>query len=295
MSIQSDDRPKIIAVIPAYNEEKYIGTVVLKARQHVDEVIVVDDGSTDQTADVARLAGAAVIRHQHNKGYGASIQTLLAKAKKGNPNIVVLLDADCQHNPDEIPSLVKPISQGFDLVIGSREQQRGNIPTHRRIGQRVLSYSSRILSGKRGIDTECGFRALSPKAIDKLKLSQNGYALAAEMVAAAANGGLKITQVPVSAIYTNDGSTMNPVTHGLGVLAWIINTISERRPLFFFGLGGSILTALGLIAGFRVLQLLSASGEVATGTALISVLLLTIGIFCIFTGIILNAFTKRKS
>ena len=285
---RSHNRPKVIAAIPAHNEAKYIGTIVLKARQHADEVMVVDDGSTDQTADVARLAGASVIRHQQNRGYGASVQTLLAEAKKRNPDVLVLLDADAQHNPDEIPDLIKPILAGSDLVIGSRERQRGNIPYYRRIGQRVLSYSSHILSGKKVIDSECGFRAFSSRAIAELELSQNGMAISAETIAAATEKGLNVTQSPVSAIYTKDGSTLRPITHGLGNLARIINMISERRPLFFFGIAGLILIVLGVLAGFSVLNTLSATGQMLTGTALISVLLLIIGIFCLVTGIILN-------
>ncbi len=143
-------KPKIIAVIPAFNEEKYIVTIALEAGQHVDEVIIVYDGSTDQTANVARLAGATVIQHGKNRGYGASIQTLLAEAKKREFDILVLLDADSQHNPDEIPDLVKPISaEGFDLVIGSREQQRASIPAYRHIGPRTRAYFSRFLSGEK--------------------------------------------------------------------------------------------------------------------------------------------------
>lgn len=291
---KSHNRPKVIAAIPAYNEEKYIGTIVLKARQYVDEVIVVDDGSTDQTADVARLAGASVIRHQQNRGYGASVQTLLAEAKKRNPDVLVLLDADAQHNPDEIPDLIKPILAGSDLVIGSRERQRGNIPVYRRIGQRVLSHFSRILSGKKVIDSECGFRAFSPKAIAELKLRQQGMAISAETIAAAAERGLNVTQIPVSAIYTKDGSTLKPVAHGLGNLTQIITMISERRPLFFFGMSGIILIVFGFLAGVRVLNTLSATGEMATGTALVSALLLIIGIFSILTGIILNTLSKRR-
>jgi glycosyltransferase involved in cell wall biosynthesis len=291
---ESGSTPKVIAAIPAYNEEKYIGTIVLRARQYVDEVIVADDGSTDQTAEVARLAGASVIRHPQNKGYGASVQALLAEAKKRRPDVLVLLDADAQHNPDEIPDLIKPILDGYDLVIGSRERQRVSIPVYRRLGQRVLSYFSHILSGKNIADSECGFRAFSPKAVAELRLKQEGMAISAETIAAAADKGLKVTQTPVSAIYTEDGSTLRPMTHGLGNLAQIANMISERRPLFFFGMSGLILIAFGILAGVRVLNTLSATGEMATGTALISALLLIIGIFSIFTGVILNALSRRR-
>jgi glycosyltransferase involved in cell wall biosynthesis len=287
---------KIIAGIPAYNEEKYIGTIVLKTAQYVDEIIVIDDGSTDSTYSVASLASASVIRHERNKGKGAAIQSLLAEARKKNPDILILLDADAQHNPDEIPNLIKPIiSDGFDLVIGSRHQQRGSIPRYRRIGQRVLSYFSRILSMEKVIDSESGFRALSPKAIAEIKLRQNGFAIEAEMISVATEKGFKITEVPISAIYTEDSSTLNPLNHGLRVLANIIVMISERRPLFFFGIPGIIFTVIGFIAGFQVLDIASTGGGFAAGRAMISVLLLLAGIFSMFTGIILNSISKLRS
>ncbi len=291
---ESNDRPKIMAAIPAYNEEKYIGTIVLKTRQYADEVIVLDDGSTDNTSEVARLAGATVVRHEDNKGKGVAVQNILAEAKRIAPDILVLLDADSQHNPDEIPSLLKPIFEGYDLVIGSRELQRSNIPLYRRIGQKVLLHSTHLLSRKKLSDSESGFRAFSSKAIAELELSQGGFAIEAEMITTAAAKGLKITEVPISAIYTKDGSTLNPIRHGLGVLAQILAMISERRPLFFFGLGGSIMAALGLIAGVRTLYLFSIHGILPPGNALLSVLLLTIGIFSIFTGIILHTLARRK-
>ena len=289
-----ESRPKVVAAIPAFNEEKYIGTVVLKARQYVDEVIVVDDGSTDQTANVARLAGATVIQHKQNKGYGASLQTILAEAKKKDLNIFVLLDADSQHNPDEIPRLIKPISEGFDLVIGSREQQRGNIPRYRRFGQRVISYFSRVLSRERLFDSESGFRVFSPKAIAVLELRENGMAVSAETIAKAAEKGLKITERPISVRYTRDSSTLHPVIHGFEVVGRIIAMISERRPLFFFGLGGVIMIVLGFLAGLRVLNIAFGGGGIATGTALVSILLVIIGVFSVFTGIILYTLARRK-
>ncbi len=291
---KSNDKPKIIAAIPAYNEEQYIGTVVLKTRQYVDEVIVVDDGSTDQTAGIAKLAGATVIRHEQNKGYGASIQALLAEAKKKGPDILVLLDADSQHNPDEIPHLVQPISEGYDLIIGSREQQRVNIPRYRRIGQRVISYFSHILSRKKVSDSESGFRVFSKRAIAMLELKENGMSVSAETIANVAEKGLKITERPISIRYTRDGSTLNPVAHGFEVLGRIIVMISERRPLFFFGIGGAILMVLGFLAGIKVLDIAFGGGGVATGTALVSILLLIIGAFSIFAGIILNVLIKRR-
>ncbi len=287
-------QPKILVAIPAYNEERYIGSVILKAQQYADEVIVVDDGSTDDTSRIARLAGATVIRHEENKGYGAAVQSLLAEAKKKNPDILVLLDADSQHNPDEIPSLTKPIiSEGSDLVIGSRERQRVNIPPYRRIGLRVLSYLSGILSRKKLFDSESGFRVFSRKAITALELKESGMSISAETIADAAAKGLRITQVPISAIYTRDGSTMNPIKHGLGVLNRILVMISERRPLLFFSLCGGISIVLGLVAGVIVIQTLYAQQVLQAGTALISMLLITIGILSISTGIILNVIIKR--
>lgn len=286
-------RPRIVAAMPAYNEGKYIGSVVLQARQYADEVIVVDDGSTDRTAKVAALAGATVVRHTENRGYGSAIQSILAEAKKRNADILVILDADSQHDAEEIPSLVKAVSEGSDVVIGSREGQRNAIATYRRVGQRVLSRLTYIASRKKLSDTESGFRAYSKKAITRLELKEKGMAVSSEIVSEASAKGLKITEVPISVVYTKDGSTLNPVRHGFGVLNRILAMISERRPLLFFGAGGGIAIILGIIAGVAVVQTVYARQVLQTGTALISILLITVGLLSIFTGIILDVLVKR--
>ena len=286
-------KPKVIVGMPAYNEEKYIGSVIPLAKQFGDEVIVVDDGSIDRTAKIARLAGATVVQHNKNQGYGAAIQDILAEAKKRNPDILVILDADSQHNPEEIPSLIKPISSGFDIVIGSRKIQSGNIPAYRHIGQKVLSYLTNIISEERISDTESGLRAYFRKAIDTLELKEKGMAISAEIVSVAAAKGLKVTEVPISAIYTKDGSTLNPVSHGLGVLRRIIVMISERRPLLFFGSFGAIAILCGIVAGIMVIRTLFATQVLQTGTALLSMLLITIGMLSIFTGVILDILVRR--
>jgi glycosyltransferase involved in cell wall biosynthesis len=291
-----DTRKKIrvLAGIPAYNEATYIGSVVLQTRQYVNEVLVVDDGSTDNTARVAELAGATVIRHAENRGKGAAIQSIVAEAKKKNPDVLVLLDADSQHNPNEIPILIKPISEGFDLVIGSREAQNDKTPRYRRIGKKVISHSTRLASKANVFDTESGFRALSPKAINELELKEKGFAIESEMITRAADKNLKITEVPISNIYTKDGSTLNPIRHGIDVLSRIIVMISQRRPLFFFGLAGGILLAAGLVIGFKVLYIATTTGEHAIGHTILTTLFIIAGMLSIFTGIILNALNSRK-
>lgn len=285
--------PKIIVAMPAYNEEKYIGSIILQARQHASEVIVVDDGSTDNTVKVSQLAGATVIKHLENQGYGATIQEILIQAKKRNPAVVVILDADSQHDPEEIPLLIEAVFQGSDLVIGSRKIPRDNIPAYRKIGQKVISYLSRFLSGKKLSDTESGFRAYSSRALDVLEPKEKGMAVSAEIISEATKKGLKITEVPVSIIYTGDGSTLNPVIHGLGVFHRIIVMISERRPLLFFGTCGSISIILGIVAGVAVVRILETNQYLSTGTALLSMLFITVGMLSIFTGVILDVLVNR--
>jgi glycosyltransferase involved in cell wall biosynthesis len=287
-------KPRVLAGIAAYNEARYVGSIVLQAREYVDEVIVVDDGSTDNTSGVAELAGATVVRHTENRGKGAAIQSILAEARTRNPDVLVLLDADAQHDPNEIPALIKPISEGFDLVIGSRQAQEGKTPRYRRIGKEVIFRSSRLASGTNVYDSESGFRALSPKAINELDLKANGFAVESEMITFAADKNLKITEVPISNIYTKDGSTRHPIRHGIDVLGRIIVMISERRPLFVFGVAGGVLLVIGLIFGFRVINVASATGQLAVGSAVLTALFIITGILSIFTGIILNALTKRK-
>jgi glycosyltransferase involved in cell wall biosynthesis len=291
--MDKSSQPKILIALPAYNEANYIGSVVLEAKQYADEVIVIDDGSTDRTARIAGLAGATVVSHGENKGYGMAIQSLLAEAARRSPDILVLLDADAQHNPEEIPLLIKAVSEGADLALGSRKMQSGNIPSYRHFGQKILSYFTRILSKSKLSDTETGFRAFSRKAIASLELKEKGMAISAETISAASAKGLKVAEVPVSAIYTKDGSTLNPVKHGLGALQRIMVMISERRPLLFFGIFGGIFIILGIIAGIMVVQTLFAVQVLQTGTALVSMLLITIGMLSISTGMILDVLARR--
>ena len=289
---QKTAQPKVIVGIPAFNEDKYIAGVILQSRQH-GTVIVVNDGSTDKTSKVAGLAGARVVEHGVNRGYGSAIRSIIEAAKKENADILVILDGDSQHDPDDIPLLIEAVLKGSDVVIGSRLSEKNSIPGYRRFGQNVLARLTNIASRQNVKDTESGFRAYSKKAIATLELRETGMAVSAEIVAEASRKGLQITEVPISVSYTKDGSTLNPVMHGLGNLNRITIMISESRPLFFFGLAGAVLLLAGAVTGFVVIRLYSSSKVLVMGWFLITMLLVIVGMLCLFTGVILNTLTRR--
>jgi glycosyltransferase involved in cell wall biosynthesis len=293
--VNKSNQMKVIVGLPAYNEEKYVGTVVLQAKQYATEVIVVDDGSTDRTGAVAGLAGAAVIRHESNRGYGSAVRTIISEARVRDADALIILDADSQHNPSEIPSLVAAISEGYDVVIGSREMQKHMIPRYRRVGQKVLGGLTNLLSGEKIADTESGFRAYSRKAINELDLKETGMAISSEIIKSAAAKKLRIGEVPVSVSYTGDGSSLNPVSHGTGVLRSLFIMISEERPLLFFGILGAGLIIAGIVMGILVIQAMSSNQVLQVGNALVCMLLITVGVLVISTGIILRVLVRRIS
>ncbi len=154
---------KILAAIPCYNESLAIGTVALKASRYVDEVLVVDDGSTDDTVEVAEAAGATVVAHEENKGKGRAVKNALRYAVEHSFDALVLLDGDGQHDPNEIPKLLVPITNdAADIVIGFKSFSQ--MPVYRRVGQAVLDHAT----GGPVKDSQCGFRALNRRAIELL-------------------------------------------------------------------------------------------------------------------------------
>jgi len=287
--------PKIIAGIPAYNMGKYIGTMVLNIRKYVDEVIVVDNGSTDNTSEIARLAGAEVVQYTEKKGYGTTIQNIITEARKKDPDILVMLDADTHNDPREIPKIIKPVQDGYDFVIGYRESQNGKIPFYHRLGQNGVLRFMNSLSEKRLADTECGFQAFSRKAISILELREDGTGVSDQTVAEVVRQDLKVVEVPILFVFGNNHSNHRPSARRLGLFNRLLVMISEGRPLFFFGIAGTILIALGVIAGARVLQLFTASSVLPIGTTTIAVFFLVIGVFSIFTGLTLHGLSRRSS
>ncbi len=283
----------IIAIIPALNEEVSIGSIVLKTKDYVDKVIVIDDGSTDNTADIAKRAGAEVIKHTKNKGKGSAFKTGFEFAKQNGTKIIVTIDADGQHNPEEIPKIIAPISaREADMVIGSRYLNGNNIPYYRRIGQRILDHTTNLNSGMRVTDTQSGFRAFSVDKISAFKFNQNGFSIESEMLVDAANAGLKIKEVDIGVRYDVDCSTENPVKHGLKVLFNVLQDMEFRRPLYYFTFPGMIIGAIGLSMGLGFLQDFYNGSSLYFGPTLLMILLTLVGLFVAFTGIILHSMSR---
>jgi len=165
---------EITAILPAYNEEVSIGSVVLQTKKYADRIIVVDDGSSDRTAEVAEMAGAEVIRHPQNRGKGAALKTGFEALNC--TGVVVTIDTDGQHDPADIPRLVAPILQGeADMVNGSRylNGNKKDTPMYRRVGQKVLDTATNFDAGLSVTDSQSGFRAFSGRAKDVFRFHQN--------------------------------------------------------------------------------------------------------------------------
>lgn len=289
-NVTNAPRQPLIAVIAAFNEDRFIGSVVLKTLHYVDHVIVVDDGSQDNTAQIAREAGAIVIQHEQNKGKAQAINTGLKHARDLDASIVVLLDADGQHDPAEIPALIEPVqTDKADIVVGSRFLGvRSRIPRWRIFGQHALTLATNVASGVMLTDSQSGFRALSHDALNAMKFRpKGGFSIESEMQFLVQQHRLTVEEVPVQMSY-EEKSKRNPFGHGLQVLNGIMALVGQHRPLFFFGTPGALLIILGMIMGVIVVQLYNQHQTLAVGYALISIVLFLIGVQALFTGIILH-------
>ena len=215
---------KSIVIIPAFNEEKAIGDIIQKSLQYADDVLVIDDGSSDNTYEIIKKTDAQIIKHDTNLGKGVSLKDAFSKVKAYD--VVVTIDGDGQHNPDEIPNLIKPIlDDEADLVNGSRylDGFDDDTPAYRRVGQRVLDIATNITSGTNVTDSQSGFRAFRGNTIKYYRFRDTGFGIESEMLADAAENNLKILEVPITVRYdVENSSTKGPVTHGVGVLIKIV-------------------------------------------------------------------------
>ncbi len=194
---------KVVAVIPAYNEESRVATVIRDAVKYVDVVIVVDDGSSDDTSAKAAQVGARVIRHVENCGAGAATMTGVLAARALSADAIVILDADEQHDPHDIPALLKPVQDGkADIVFANRFGQRNAIPFIRRFFNAIGNIVTFAATGKWVADSQCGFKVFGSKAVQELDLRMSGYEFCTEIVREAVKNKWRIAEVPTKVIYS---------------------------------------------------------------------------------------------
>lgn len=207
------NKPRVAAVIPAYNEEKHISDVARRARQKLDDVLVVDDGSADKTADHAREVGAEVIVHEQNRGKGETIKTGLRYWLDRQFDFVIILDADGQHRPEEIDRFVTAALSADEpkLIVGTRMNDLSSMPLVRRIVNRWMSQRISAVCGQEIPDTQCGFRMLHRQLIPELLGGSARFDYETEMLIVASRKGFRIASVPISTVYSDEVSSIHPV------------------------------------------------------------------------------------
>ena len=206
------DRITVAAVIPAYHEEKHIGDVVRRTLKQLANVVVIDDGSTDGTAEEARKAGADVIIHERNLGKGESIKSGFRYWLDHGASYVIVLDADGQHLPEEIVHFLDAAAAtGAKLLVGTRMNNVRDMPVVRRAVNRYMSRKISRACRQEIPDTQCGFRMVHRDIIPQLLGGTERFDYETEMLIVASRAGCTIASVPISTVYSDEVSSINPV------------------------------------------------------------------------------------
>ena len=296
--MNANKKLKIIACIPAYNEEKCIAKVILQTKPYVDEILVCNDGSTDMTEQIAKALGATVINHPKNLGKGAAIRTLFKEALKHNPDIVICLDADGQHDPNEIPKLIQPILNGeAEMVIGSRYlgEIKTEVPFYRKIGLAIINYLTRKTSKQPIKDTQSGFRAFTTNTIKHIQnFESNGYGVESEQLSIATKKGIKIKEVPITIKYKGleKTSKKQPIAHAGEILSLILRLVVEEKPLQYLGIPGMLFVFSGIFLASYLLWLFNTTRYFSIPIALITLGAVVTGITLIIAALTLYALKR---
>jgi glycosyltransferase involved in cell wall biosynthesis len=225
--------PKILVGIPAFNEERSIASVVARSLPHASAVVVIDDGSRDRTAANALHAGATVIHHPVNAGKGIAVATLFDYAIEQNADVLILIDGDGQHDPEEIPSLARMcLASEADVVVGSRfhAQAISRTPRVRRLGQIAFNAMTAVASGVYCSDSQSGFRAFNRRAFCSMRVTERSFSVESEMQFEFRAKRLRVAEVPISCSY-DDPPKRNVLLHGMTVLTRLMRMAIERRAL----------------------------------------------------------------
>ena len=286
-----------IACIPAYNEEKPIGDVIKKSLNYVDKVIVCDDGSRDLTSSKAKEANAIVIKHEKNLGKGAALKSLFKYALNVNADVVVTIDGDGQFLPEEINKIIKPIIENdYDIVIGNRFDDHKEMPSYRKVGNKMLDKITKMAADLPFTDTQSGFRAYSKKAIESISFTIDGFGVDSEILIDASKKGLKITEEKVTVLY-NTGektSSKDPISHSVGVIASLLELIAINHPLRYLGIPGLILLIIGIVFSVLVISMFNEDRYFSVPSTLVALGSLVIGLILLLMSVVLYSIAKTS-
>jgi glycosyltransferase involved in cell wall biosynthesis len=283
---------RLLIVIPAFNKESSIAEVILKAKAFSPEVLVYDDGSSDNTADVAEQNGAIVIRNARNRGYGRALNTLFQTAVIMKVDLVITIDSDGQHDPEQIPRLLQPLIENkADIVIGSRfltSDDKTNVPKYRSFGIKTITKFTQAACFDKITDATSGFRAYSLNSLSKLHLQENGMAISTEILLKASEANLRIVEVPITTkkYDINDSSTQNPLRLGWDVISHVIRFLSLKHPMIFYGIPGLVFLIFSSFFMYSAVDLFSSTRYISTNLIIISIGLALFGIILLATGAI---------
>lgn len=205
--------PDLAAIIPAYNAGNHLAAVIDRVAGFVPRhrIVVVDDGSTDDTRSVAEQSGVVVVVHPENRGKGAAIRSGIARSQELGVALAVLLDADGQHSPDEIPAFVlRQRETNADVVVGNRLENADNMPWLRKATNYVTSAVVSVLAGRRVPDSQNGYRLIRLSHFKKFPLTTSRYEIESEMIIRAGRAGGRFASVPIRTIYAGEASFINP-------------------------------------------------------------------------------------
>ncbi len=203
---------RVAALIPAFNVSEGLSSLIARIQPYVERVIVVDDGSTDDTGETSRRAGAFVIRHSENRGKGTALRTGFEYFIREGYDGCIILDGDGQHDPKDIPIFLREAARSdAGVIIGNRMSQNVSMPVIRRWTNQFMSF---ILSHRLGVfipDTQCGFRYIRADVLRVIQIESTRFAIDSEILIEARRHGFKIASVPIQTIYQNQKSNIQPI------------------------------------------------------------------------------------
>jgi len=290
-----------LVAIPAYNEALTIGAIVEATGQYADEVLVVDDGSDDRTAENAKRAGATVIKHPTNRGYGSALKTVFKESNRRKTDRLIVIDGDGQHDPNDVSKLLTEHEESdADIVIGSRftDEAETDLPLYRWVGVTIINVLTNLSMGvvrpRSWVrDTQCGFRAYGRRAIQTLAQDPelgDGMGASTDILHHAHANDYTIREVGTTVDYdVENASTRNPVTHGLDLVRNILKTVERERPITVFGIPGAMSSTVGFGLGYWSIVSYLSTGVFQTTVSVASVFFTVVGLLACFTAIILHS------